>query len=145
MLYFAYGSNMHEADMARRCPGARVCGVARLDHHLIFINSEGYVAVGGTPGRSVHGVVWRLTARHVAVLDRYECVDRGLYRKRMLPVRLNGQTVMALVYAAGAIAEGQRPLSDHFRRAVRASALAWNLPPVYIARLDRLARNGFRR
>ncbi|WP_163892993.1 gamma-glutamylcyclotransferase family protein, partial [Proteus mirabilis] len=87
--YFAYGSNMHEVDMARRCPGAQACGVARLDRHRMFINAEGYVAIGHAPGRSVHGVVWRLAPRHVAVLDRYECVDRGLYLKRMLPVRLN--------------------------------------------------------
>jgi hypothetical protein len=32
-LYFAYGSNMDRAAMARRCPASRVIGLGRLNRH----------------------------------------------------------------------------------------------------------------
>jgi hypothetical protein len=33
MYYFAYGSNLDPAQMARRCPGATLVGPAQLANH----------------------------------------------------------------------------------------------------------------
>ena len=97
MLYFAYGSNMHVPQMARRAPKAQPVGIGRLDDHRIFFTSDGYAAVRDRRGAHVWGVVWRIAARDVAVLDRYEGVDEGWYVKRVVPVRMATGTVSCLV------------------------------------------------
>ena len=44
-LYFAYGSNMDIAAMARRCPASRPLGIARLARHRFAILQAGYATV----------------------------------------------------------------------------------------------------
>ncbi len=144
MLYFAYGSNMNVPQMARRAPRAAPLGIGRLADHRLFFTSDGYAAIRRRRGHAVHGVVWRIAARDVAVLDRYEGVDEGWYVKRTVRVRLAARSVLCLVYDGGTVLEGSRPRRRYFNEAVRASALAWNLPSRYIAGLDRFARQGFR-
>lgn len=144
MLYFAYGSNMHAPQMARRAPRARPLGIGRLDHHRIFFTSDGYAAVRDRRGTSVYGVVWRIEARDVAALDRFEGVDEGWYVKRIVPIRMAGATVSCLVYHGGDVSEGLRPRRRYFHEAVVGSALAWNLPARYIDGFSRFARHGFR-
>ncbi|WP_439575307.1 gamma-glutamylcyclotransferase family protein [Phreatobacter sp.] len=144
MLYFAYGSNMNVAQMARRAPHARPLGIGRLDHHRLFFTCDGYAAVRFRRGASVYGVVWRIEARDVAALDRYEGVAEGWYVKRMVPVRIAGRSALCLVYDGGTVLEGRRPRRTYFNEAVVGSALAWSLPDRYIAGLGRFARHGFR-
>ena len=67
-LYFAYGSNMNGAAMKQRCPGARAFGVAALKGYRFFVGIEGWGSVKPSAGDTVHGVLWRLTPRDVAVL-----------------------------------------------------------------------------
>ena len=39
MLYFAYGSNLDEAQMRARCPGARRVARAVLPHHALHFGN----------------------------------------------------------------------------------------------------------
>jgi cation transport regulator ChaC len=144
MLYFAYGSNMNVPQMGRRAPKAVPVGIGHLADHRLFFTCDGYAAIRRRRGHVVHGVVWRIAARDVAVLDRYEGVEEGWYVKRTVRVRLATRSVPCLVYDGGTVLEGCRPRRRYFNEAVRASALAWNLPGRYIAGLDRFARQGFR-
>ena len=86
-LYFAYGSNMNRAGMARRCPAARAIGQAKLDDYHFFIGIDGWARVKPSLGDSVHGVLWGLTPRDIAALHAYEGLHAGLYDVRRLPVR----------------------------------------------------------
>ncbi len=52
------------------------------------------------PAQTVHGVLWRLTARDRVTLDAWENVAAGLYRPAMLPVQTEGRRRPALVYVA---------------------------------------------
>ena len=78
MLYFAFGSNLNPAQMAARCPGHVVVGMAALrDHRLVFpLTAQdwggGVAAVQVSHGSTVWGMVYELTDEHVAALDRYE-------------------------------------------------------------------------
>lgn len=45
-LYFAYGSNMDESQMAHRCPTAKPAGKARLDVYRFIINDRGMAYYG---------------------------------------------------------------------------------------------------
>ena len=97
-LYFAYGSNINRAAMARRCPGARAIGPAALEGYKFFVGIEGWGSVKPSPGDSVHGVLWRLTPRCVAALHAYELLHKGLYDVRHLPVRVGAKRVRAMIY-----------------------------------------------
>ena len=101
MLYFAYGSNLHRADMRARCPAAVPLGRAVLaDHALVF---RLWADVVPRAGARVAGGLWRVTPACTAALDDYEDVAGGLYRRLLLPVLPDGTgaSIEALVYRMG--------------------------------------------
>lgn len=99
-LYIAYGSNLNLAQMADRCPTARVIGSSEMKGwRLLFRGSRaGAVAtVEPEKGSSVPVLVWEITSADEAALDRYEGWP-FLYRKKIVRVKVNGTTVKAMVY-----------------------------------------------
>lgn len=83
-LYFAYGSNLNLAQMARRCPAAeRVGKFVLTDARLIF---RGVADVIRADGEQCQGGIWKLTPECEAALDRYEGIESGMYRKVYLPI-----------------------------------------------------------
>ena len=135
-IYLAYGSNMSRALMGARCPGARAIGVAKLDGWRFIITCDGYASIVPSPGASAYGVAWRVTPRDLAALNAYEALDSGLYHRRMLPIRCNGQLLPALTYVGRSHAEG-RPRAGYQNAIVVPAARDWGLPPDYIAELAR--------
>jgi gamma-glutamylcyclotransferase (GGCT)/AIG2-like uncharacterized protein YtfP len=138
-LHFAYGSNMDPAGMARRCPGAKALGPARLEGHRFIIARAGYASVQRKSGAVVHGVLWRVADSDVAALDAYEDVAGGLYRRMFLPVRLGNDTMRALVYLARDQRPG-RPLPRYQEELVLPPARAWGFPTQYLEELARAGR-----
>ncbi len=112
-LYIAYGSNMDEEQMARRCPDAVLVGVGTLrDHRLAFYR---YATVERNPGTDVPIALWRISERDERALNRYEGVPT-FYSRRTAEVMLNtGETAEGLIY----LMERQRmdPVpEDYYRR-----------------------------
>lgn len=136
-FYFAYGSNMHRAGMARRCPGARALGVATLAGWRFVIGTHGYASIVRAPGCAVVGVLWRLTARDVAALNAYESLDSGLYVRCHLTVRHDGVARSALVYVGRPSGEG-RPRPGYLELVLE-GARDWQMPERYIRKLQRYA------
>jgi cation transport regulator ChaC len=98
---FAYGSNMDETQMARRCPDSKPVGAASVAGYGFLINDRGFASIAEASDRVVHGILWDLSVKDEKRLDRYEGVAQGLYRKVMLEVkRADGSSVDALVYIA---------------------------------------------
>jgi len=135
MLHFAYGSNMDRAVMRRHAPAAEPVGVASLANHRFVITADGYASVEPARVQTVHGVLWQLTPRDRIRLDIWEGVARKLYRAKTLPVRCVGRRWLALVYVARPRHAG-RPKPGYMELVV-AAGRAWNLPPDYIASLQR--------
>ena len=133
-LYFAFGSNMDRAHMARLCRGAEALGPARLDNHQFFIAHAGYASIAPKRGATVHGVLWKVTAAHIAKLDAYEAVAGGLYHKAAIPVHHQDKLLRALAYVAGDPRPG-RPQPGYQERVV-AAARAWQLPEAYVRELE---------
>jgi gamma-glutamylcyclotransferase (GGCT)/AIG2-like uncharacterized protein YtfP len=78
ITYFAYGSNLSEAQMRARCPDARLAGRAALrGYRLAF---AGYSTLWGgavatlapDPKGRVRGVLYELTSADLEALDRWE-------------------------------------------------------------------------
>jgi len=135
MLHFAYGSNMHRGVMRRHAPAAEPVGTATLEHHRFVITADGYASVEPMRGRTVHGVLWRLTPRDRVTLDGWENVAAGLYRAEMLPVLSAGGRRRVLVYVARRRGAGE-PKAGYMELVV-AAAQRWQFPANYIAELQR--------
>ena len=137
MLHFAYGSNMCAALLRRRCPGARLEGRACLPGYRFIIMRTGYASVMAAPGGCVHGLLWRLTPRDVAVLNAYENLDGGLYRAMTVAVVAQRRRQAALVYVGRDRTRG-RPRPGYLDMVTQAARDA-GFPPHYLRSLARWA------
>lgn len=114
-FYFAYGSNMWDAQMERRCPERRQIGVARLCGYRWIISARGYANVVLSEGHDVEGVLFEISATDENLLDGYEGVSLGSYRKADLQVLCGQRLEVALVYLDPVVAEGS-PKSEYIQR-----------------------------
>ncbi|HVS10281.1 MAG TPA: gamma-glutamylcyclotransferase family protein [Planctomycetota bacterium] len=135
-LYFAYGSNMSVQQMHARCPASTMQRPGRLNGYRFRINTRGVATVVREEGAAVHGILWTLTDRDEAALDRYEGVLRGLYEKLMLPISTSSQaSALALVYIAAGSAPGI-PRAGYLESILEA-AQAQGLDQTYVEELRR--------
>jgi gamma-glutamylcyclotransferase len=137
-LYFAYGSNLDEAQMRARCPGAQCVGTAVLpDHALVFDGHSrlwGGAVANVVPAASarVHGLVYRLEHADLVALDRYEGHPHS-YTRVVKAVLVHPETVHEVaVYLRplGKFAVGSPPDSYYYvlRRAYE--RLGFDLGPL---------------
>lgn len=81
--YLAYGSNLHVAQMKRRCPGAIAVGRAWLTGwKLAFRGSKtgAYLTIIPDPGSVVPLGVWKITDEDERALDFYEGFPTFYYK-----------------------------------------------------------------
>ncbi|MSP77378.1 MAG: gamma-glutamylcyclotransferase [Rhodospirillaceae bacterium] len=147
--YFAYGSNMNPARLveARLRPegvevASRVCG--RLDDWRLAFNKlrqtsppSGAGNIVMSPGETVYGTLNEMPEAGLAVLDRYEGVTTGQYRREIVKVVRSdtGQPVEAVTYVALKLgADDLRPLREYLAHLLAGRDL---LPADYCARLER--------
>lgn len=141
-LYFAYGLNMDRDGMRQRCPGAVALGPAVLERHGFFIGLAGWGSVRPAAGERVHGVLWRLTPRDLAVLHSYELLHKGVYEVRHLPVLCGARCVSAMIYQLRRRQDGRaRP---GYIEACVAAARSWQLPERYVRSLERWSLSRWR-
>lgn len=87
-VYFAYGSNLHLAQMAHRCPESRYLGIGRLHGFRWQINERGYANVVADEEGSVDGICYLLGREDEDILDIKEGVDSGAYEKKLLQIEI---------------------------------------------------------
>ena len=136
-LCFAYGSNMDQAMMAARCPGAKALGLARLPRHARAVMREGYLTLARDPRCDVTGILWDVPLSNMAALDRYEGVGDGLYRKVQQMVIGPEGARRALVYFGAN--EGPGALRKDYHAQVLAAAHACALPRADMAEIAGMA------
>ena len=91
-LYFAFGSNLDETQMARRCPDARAVVPAVLHEHRLSFRGPsrkrgaGVCTLDPAPGHRVRGLLYEVTDDHLAALDRFEGAPEW-YRRARVEVR----------------------------------------------------------
>lgn len=135
-LYFAYGSNMCPSQMAFRCPGARAVGRAQLYGWRFHVNTRGSASILPNWDGVVHGVLWRCNPQHFQILDKYEGVHWGNYRRRHVEVLMPcGTPARAVVYAGTRIYNGIARVR-YMTTAVLPGARSFGLPESYIEELE---------
>jgi len=92
LRYFAYGSNLDEAQMRRRCPGARRIAQVHLpSYRLAFVGRS--KTWGGSVATLVEdrstrtpGLLYEITEAELLDLDRHEGVHLGSYERVLVAV-----------------------------------------------------------
>ena len=95
-LYFAYGMNTNQDEMAYRCPGAQSLGHARLiDHAFRFATHADVVPCKGS---YVDGVLWSITDQDLDHLDQLEGYPTYYGRDRVR-VSQGSRVFLAICYS----------------------------------------------
>lgn len=131
MLYFAFGSNMSPRQTPRRCPGAQPVGAARLAGWRLVLPANSGATIVPERGAQTYGVLWRFQPHHAGLMDRWENVAGGVYRRRWLRVQ-HGDLgeVTALTYISNSRYPGQgRP--SYINTAMLYGVAHFGLPEEY--------------
>ena len=141
--YLAYGSNLHVAQMQRRCPGAVAVGTVWLDGwRLAFRGSKtgAYLTIIPDKDGRVPVAVWRINAEHERALDRYEGYP-AFYGKKTVRLQMEllhptpraaRRTVNAMVYIMDARCLPGNP-SRSYVQTCAVGYRCFNLPTEYLA------------
>ena len=97
MLYFAYGSNLHQEQMKKRCSGCKYLKKYILQDYRLTFRSELCVAdIEYKKGSSVQGALYEITDKDENCLDKYE--DFPILYKKMF-FKHNNKKVMTYIMA----------------------------------------------
>jgi gamma-glutamylcyclotransferase (GGCT)/AIG2-like uncharacterized protein YtfP len=139
VLYAAYGSNLDPARMGERCPHSPLHGTGWLVGWRLTFGGEdqgwdgALATVVEDPGGQVFVAVYDVTAEDAAMLDAWEGVDIGLFRKLKVRVQMLAGEAMAWLYVLDGY-EGGLPSALHLGVLVEAAEAA-GAPADYVADL----------
>ena len=141
-MYFAYGSNLSQAQMGVRCPAAKVLGVAVLEGHRLSFTAFSRLWSGGvadvveTVGHKVWGLLYELTPEDLAALDTYEGYPH-LYDRRLLHVtqEVHHSAVEAWVYFVASKQDFVTP-SAEYQAVLVECAKQFGFPQEYVTDLE---------
>lgn len=147
MLVFAYGSNMDDSQLKKRCPNAEKVAIAVLrGHRLCFPRQSrnrgcGVSSVEAADGHEVWGIVHQLNAADLDTLDRAEGYREGRppsengYNRVPKTVEISGSQTEVQVYIAVATENPSAPNLEYLTL-IRNGAKAHGLPEAYRKLLD---------
>ena len=138
MQYFAYGSNMHAAQMAQRCPEATPGQVGQLAGWRFLINQRGVATVVPDPTSAVFGVLWTLGPGDLATLDRFEGVHAGRYGRRVVHVTTGDRDARPVQLYVDHRDQPGLPRPGYMEK-VLAGATSFELPNHYLGHLSSFA------
>ena len=117
MYYLAYGSNLSVAQMAKRCPDAKVAGKALLkDYHLVF---RTHATIEKHKGSRTPMLVWEISEKDEKKLDKYEGFPK-YYFKKNFEVRMTdldgkkAKNITAMAYVMTKGPEKMHPSWDYY-------------------------------
>ena len=110
-LYFAYGMNTNQEEMAYRCPNARALGKAILPGYRLEFKS--FATIVPSPKETVEGVLWTITDTDESALDMLEGYPE-FYDKKTVSVEHNGQSYIVMTYIMGPREQGYAPSEGYY-------------------------------
>jgi len=141
--HFAYGSNMNRAQMRSRAGNILEEHNAYLPNFELRFNKRVRGGTAGAnvqpaPGKTVHGVLYKIDEGAFRSLDRYEGVPDHYRRIEVRVTPDGGQPVPAQVYIASKVEKGLRPAA-HYLQAILEGAGEHSLPASYIGEIKTAA------
>ena len=105
VLYFAYGSNLDEAQMAARCHEPTHKGIAFLDDYRFVFSgvsplreNMGVASIRHAPGKKCAGLLWEITDADLTALDEREGYPVRYQRKIVSLQDAQGRNHKAWLY-----------------------------------------------
>ena len=140
--YFAYASNISRTQVEQRAGAPGEERVARLDNYELNFDK---VARGGTgqanlvpaEGKTVWGVLYRLSEQQLRALDRFEGVPEHYRRSEVNVTDAQENKIGAQVYLARKVRKGLKPDRGYLARIIQ-GAEEHALPADYIAQLKKI-------
>jgi gamma-glutamylcyclotransferase len=141
--HFAYGSNMNRAQMLSRTGKILEEHNASLPNYEVRFNKKVRGGTAGaniqpSPGKTVHGVLYKIEEGAFRSLDRYEGVPDHYRRIEVQVTPEGGQPVPAQIYIAQKVEKGLRP-SPSYLQSMLDGAGEHNLPASYIGEIKSAA------
>jgi len=96
--YFAYGSNLDMDRLRERIGEWQDDKRATLKDHRLTFDSGGKADILEQRGERVWGAVYEVTEAQLGVLDRFEGVHSGVYKRVRVNVECNGKTEPVITY-----------------------------------------------
>lgn len=96
--YIAYGSNMSTAQMARRCPDAKLVTTGWLNNHTLEFYLHATVAPSVWNKDRVPVLVWEISEQDETNLDRYEGTPYYYTKETATVQGTDGNTYTGLIY-----------------------------------------------
>ena len=147
--YFAYGSNMSESQMKKRCPNYKKFGIAKLENYeLTFPRKSptrgcGVSSVDRKDGKEVWGVVYELNEDDFASLDEEEgyrqtrAPNENSYNREQIKVSVKGMKDPLECWTYIAVREvGLFKPNKKYMDAILTGARENHLPEFYISDLE---------
>jgi gamma-glutamylcyclotransferase len=145
--YFAYGSNLHLAQIRERLEDYVIAPlfVACLPNHKMNfpINSlserwgGGVASFERAEGENLWGAVFEISDEQVKIMDGYET---GYAHAKVFVSKENGEKISALTYVASK--KGSFLPSNRYMKAIIGGARECELPQAYIEKLKKIRTNG---
>jgi gamma-glutamylcyclotransferase len=137
--YFAYGSNMNRAQMRARVKEILEEQAGKLENYEFVFDKK---ARGGSatanihsaPGKTVHGVLYKIQESALRSLDRYEGAPEHYRRIEVTVSNAAGSKIAAQAFIATKVEKGLRP-APHYLQGILEGASEHGLPADYIAEI----------
>ena len=110
-LYFAYGMNTNQEEMAYRCPTAIPMGKAILPGYRFEFKS--FATIVPSPKEQVEGVLWTITDTDESALDVLEGYPE-FYDKKNVSVIHDEMDYIAMTYIMGPREQGYAPSDGYY-------------------------------
>lgn len=146
-MYFAYGSNMSDEQIRKRCPSHHFVCVAQLrGYRLAFTRRSekrgcGVADVVAAQDEAVWGVLFEMCEGDLAALDRHEGahLKPPAYVRKSVQVVADGQLLDATTYEVFSKSASQHAPNSDYLGLITAGARKWGLPQGYQEALAQIA------
>ena len=98
MKYIAYGSNMSQDQMARRCPDAKLIGTGYLPNHRLEFYLHATVERTRAHDAKVPVAVWEISKADEARLDIYEGFPSYYIKAPRKVKMMDGSAIRGMIY-----------------------------------------------
>lgn len=141
-FYFAYGSNLFQKQIEKRCPSAHFRTIACYPHYKLAFTkpSKRKDRIGSwvadmifAPGQTVWGIVYSMTKEDILLLDEQEVtyLDDGYLRQKIVVFDSYGRENTAWTYFVKVKRGDGTPHPEYMKKIVN-GAQQFELPDEYI-------------